>query len=80
MDRDAAMTIFLKNIDYLQGICIFAIDTYWVDMKEKRNREEIVTAFKQSVTLRAKWEEAIASGADREEMEKMGLKTIEVQL
>lgn len=47
--------------------------------KEKRSREEIIAAFKESAMLRSKWEEAIASGANREEMERMGLKTIGVE-
>lgn len=46
--------------------------------KGKRSREEIIAAFKESVMLRSKWESAVASGANREEMERMGLKTIGV--
>lgn len=47
--------------------------------KEKRSREEIVTAFKKSVMLRSRWEAAVQSGVSREEMDKMGLKTIDIQ-
>ena len=47
-------------------------------MKEKRSREEIIATFKKSVTLRSRWEAALASGISREEMEKEGLKTIDV--
>lgn len=47
--------------------------------KEKRSREEIVTAFKKSVMLRSCWEAAVQSGVSREEMDKMGLKTIDIQ-
>lgn len=47
--------------------------------KEKRSREEIIAALKESAMLRSKWEAAIASGANREEMEKMGVKTIGVE-
>ena len=47
-------------------------------MKEKRSREEIIAAFKKSVTLRTRWEAALAAGISREEMEKEGLKTIDV--
>ena len=47
--------------------------------KEKRSREEIVTAFKKSVMLRSRWEVAVQSGVSREEMDKMGLKTIDIQ-
>lgn len=47
--------------------------------KEERSREEIVTAFKKSVMLRTRWEAAVQSGVSREEMDKMGLKTIDIQ-
>lgn len=47
--------------------------------KEKRSREEIIAAFKESAMLRSKWEAAIASGANREEMGKMGVRTIGVE-
>lgn len=47
-------------------------------MKDNRSREEIITAFKKSVMLRSQWEAALASGISREEMEKEGLKTIDV--
>ena len=47
--------------------------------KKERSREEIIAAFKESAMLRSKWEAAIASGASREEMEKMGVKTIGIE-
>lgn len=47
--------------------------------KEKRSREEIVTAFKKSVILRSRWESAVQSGVSSEEKDKMGLKTIDIQ-
>lgn len=48
-------------------------------MKKEKNRKEIIAAFKESAMLRSKWEAAITSGANREEMEMMGVKTIGVE-
>lgn len=44
-------------------------------IKEYHTKEEKINAFKAAISLKKKWEEAVRSGASREEMEKMGLKT-----
>ena len=44
--------------------------------KVYKTREEAVAAFKKTVTAREVWENAISQNASKEEIEKMGLKTV----
>lgn len=44
-------------------------------VKEYHTKEEKIKAFKNALLLKKKWEDAIDSGATREEMERMGIKT-----
>lgn len=44
-------------------------------VKEYHTKEEKINAFKKALSMKKKWEDAVRSGASREEMEKMGLKT-----
>ncbi len=39
-------------------------------------KEEALAAFKKAASVRNEWEEAIRKGATREELEKLGLKTV----
>ena len=39
-------------------------------------KEEALAAFKKAASVRNEWEEAIRKGAPREELEKLGLKTV----
>lgn len=39
-------------------------------------KEEALAAFKKTASVRNEWEEAIRKGATREELEKLGMKTV----
>ena len=43
-------------------------------MRDYKNKEEKVQAFKEAVQMREKWMQAVNSGATRKQMEQMGLK------
>lgn len=59
-----------------QSICTYAKNKYLCAMvKEYHTKEEKINAFKKALSMKKKWEDAVRSGASREEMEKMGLKT-----
>lgn len=44
--------------------------------KTYQTKEEALAAFNKAARLRSEWEEAIRKGATREELEKLGMKTV----
>ncbi len=44
--------------------------------KTYQTKEEALAAFKKAASLRSEWEDAIRKGATKEDLEKMGMKTV----
>ena len=47
--------------------------------KTYQTKEEALAAFKIAVNLRSEWEDALRKGATREELEKLGMKTVVIK-
>ena len=49
-----------------------------IKAKVYKTPEEKIDAMRQAIELRQKWENAIREGLSREEMEKIGLKSLKI--